>query len=65
MAKEPGAAVDRLKRDLHQALDTIRRELDRVEILSAALGAFSEPVPDYEPGFRHLRHITASAIEFK
>ncbi len=65
MAKEPGTAKDRLKRDLYRALDRIRGELDRIEILSAALGAFSQPVPDYEPGFQHMRHLTASALELK
>jgi hypothetical protein len=37
----------RILRDLHA-------ELDRVELLAAALDAFSTPVPDYEPMFRHL-----------
>jgi hypothetical protein len=38
-------------------------DLDRVEILAAALSAFSRPVPDYEPHFRHLDHMTLSAHE--
>ncbi|MDP2411286.1 MAG: hypothetical protein Q8M26_13500 [Pseudolabrys sp.] len=48
-------AIDRVRRELHQALDSMRVDLDRVEILSAALNAFSKPIPDYEPAFRHLR----------
>jgi hypothetical protein len=44
-------------------LERIRVELDKIEILSAAMIAFSKPVPEYEPGFRHLRHVTASALE--
>ncbi len=63
MTKQSSAAVDRLKHELHLALDMVRTALDRIEILSAALGAFSEPVPDYEPGFRHLRHVTEHVIE--
>ena len=42
-------AIDRVKRDLHRALDNMRADLDRIEILAAALSAFSKPVPDYEP----------------
>ncbi len=65
MAKEPGSAADRLRRELNRAIDRIRVELDRIEILSAALGAFSTPVPDYDPGFHHLRRVSAHAIELK
>jgi hypothetical protein len=54
-------AADRVRRELHRALDNMRADLDRVEILAAALGAFSKPVPDYEPSFRHLRHVTLNA----
>ena len=63
MSKHNETASDRLKRELHRAVERIRTELDKIEILSAAMGAFSMPVPDYEPGFRHLRHVTASALE--
>lgn len=63
MSKEYGTATDQLKRDLQRAVEHIRTELDKIEILSAALSAFSKPVPNYEPGFRHLRHVTASALE--
>lgn len=52
-----------MKRELQRAVERIRVELDTIEILSAALAAFSKPVPDYEPGFRHLRYVTASALE--
>lgn len=41
---------------MHRAIDRLRAELDRIEILSAALNAFSKPVPDYEPAFRHVRN---------
>jgi hypothetical protein len=60
-----GSAADRVRRELNGALDKIRVELDRIELLSIALSAFSKPVPEYEPDFRHLRHITAPAIELK
>jgi hypothetical protein len=39
----------------------MRSDLDRIEILTAALNAFSKPVPDYEPGFRHLRDMNLAA----
>ncbi|MCX7296534.1 MAG: hypothetical protein NTU64_06550 [Hyphomicrobiales bacterium] len=63
MPNETLTAGDRLKRELQRAVERIRTELDKIEILSAAMSAFSKPVPDYEPGFRHLRHLTASALE--
>ncbi|MGE0566238.1 MAG: hypothetical protein AB7O50_17195 [Pseudolabrys sp.] len=46
---------------MHRALERIGRELEKLEILAAAMAAFSRPVPDYEPGFQHQRHLTASA----
>ena len=52
-----------MKRELQRAVERIRTELDKIEILSAAMSAFTKPVPDYEPGFHHLRHVTASALE--
>ncbi|MSO66411.1 MAG: hypothetical protein EXR03_07465 [Pseudolabrys sp.] len=55
------AAIDRVRRDLRRALDTTRADLDRVEILAAALSGFSKPIPDYEPGFHHMRHLTLDA----
>lgn len=59
----PETTPDRLKHDLHRLFENIRGDLDRVEILTAALNAFSRPVPDYEPCFRHLRHSTLVAHE--
>ena len=56
-------AIDRVKRDLHRVLDSMRADFDRIEILSAALSAFSKPVPDYEPTFRHMRHLALKAHE--
>jgi hypothetical protein len=56
-------AIDRIKRDLHGALDDMRNDLNRIDILSAALSAFSKPVPDYEPIFQHTRHLTLNAHE--
>lgn len=54
-----------VREELLRALDSMRAELDRVELLSAALEAFSKPVPDYEPGFQHLRHLTSDVAEIK
>jgi hypothetical protein len=56
-------AIDRVKRDLHCVLDNVRDDLDRIDILSAALSAFSKPVPDYEPTFQHMRHLMLNAHE--
>ena len=56
-------AIDRVKRELHCVFDNVRNDLDRIDILLAALNAFSKPVPDYEPAFRHMRHLALNAHE--
>jgi hypothetical protein len=48
-------AIDRVRRELYRVLNHMHADLDRIEILAAALGAFDRPVPDYEPGFQHMR----------
>ena len=45
---------ERLKHELRDAIHDLRVDLDRIEILAAALHGFSAPVPDYEPIFRHV-----------
>ena len=52
--------METLKHDMHRALERIAGELDKLDFLTAALVAFSRPVPDYEHGFQHLRKQTAS-----
>jgi len=47
--------TDRVRHELHRVIDSMRTDLDRVELLTVALNAFSKPIPDYEPAFRHLR----------
>jgi hypothetical protein len=53
-------ATKQMQEELHRAIDRLRVDLARVEILSAALGAFARPVPDYEPTFRHTQKLTRS-----
>ena len=65
MAIQADGATDRMKHELHSLFDNVRRDLDRIEILLAALSAFSRPVPDYEPRFRHLRQSCLSAHELR
>ena len=54
-------AMERLKHDLGGALHDVHADLERVEILTAALYGFTRPVPDYEPTFHHLSraHLTS------
>jgi hypothetical protein len=47
-------ASERLKHNLRGAVQNVHAELERIEILAAALYVFSTPVPDYEPRFRHV-----------
>ena len=46
--------MERLTQNLGGALRNVHAELERVEILAAALYGFSAPIPDYEPTFRHV-----------
>ncbi len=56
-------ATDRITRDLRDVLDTMRADLDRVELLATALSVFSRPIPAYEPRFNHLHHLAMGAKE--
>lgn len=47
-------ATDRVRHELHRAIDRMRNDLTRVEILTAALSAFSRPIPEYESAFQHM-----------
>lgn len=57
------AAHEQIKRELDEVLDTMRSELDRVELLAAALNVFSHPIPDYKPRFHHLNRVALKAQE--
>lgn len=63
MTRDALTTGDRLKGELQRSVERVRVELDKIEILSAAMSAFSQPVPNYEPRFVHMRHATANAIE--
>ena len=54
MGNDMRPAMERLKHDLGGAVRNVHAELERIEILAAALYGFSVPVPDYEPTFRHI-----------
>lgn len=55
-----------VERNLDGAFDRVRRELDRIELLTAAMSAFGRPIPDYEPAFRHMHPmLTLSAHEIQ
>jgi len=58
-------AIDRVQLELHRVLDHMRADLDRSEILMAALSAFSRPVPDYEPCFQNMHHLMLTAHELR
>ena len=50
-------ATSQLSRRLRRVLDNMSADIDRVEMLSAALAGFSKPVPPYEPAFHHLHAV--------
>jgi hypothetical protein len=46
----PEQAEDQIVRNLIEALELLHKDLDKVELWTAALGYFQRPVPDYRPG---------------
>jgi len=56
-------AMDRMQRELLRAVENLRVDIDRVELLTAALSAFNRPVPDYEPSFHHVAQSNLGAYE--
>lgn len=56
---------ERLRDRLNKIVLSMRADLDRVEILAAALSAFSKPVPEYRPEFRHLDPQRQSLARFE
>lgn len=57
------SATNQIQRELERAVATLRTDLDRIELLTAALIAFNRPIPDYEPTFRHIRPSNLMAYE--
>jgi hypothetical protein len=52
MVSEP--AEEMIVHNLIEALERLRVDLDHVELWTAALGCFQQPVPAYEPNNRYL-----------
>lgn len=57
------ATIDQIKREFDDVLDSMRGDLDRVELLAVAMSAFGRPIPDYEPRFRHLNRAALNVQE--
>jgi hypothetical protein len=45
---KPEQAEDVIVRNLIEALDRLQRDLDRIELWTAALGSFQRPAPNYQ-----------------
>jgi hypothetical protein len=50
----PEPAEEMIVHNLIEALERLREDLDRLELWTAALGCFQQPVPPYEPNNRYL-----------
>jgi hypothetical protein len=50
-------AATQISRRLRRVLDNMSADIERVEMLSAALAGLSKPVPAYEPAFHHLHAV--------
>jgi hypothetical protein len=46
-AMKHGVAVNILARHLHDAIERVREDMEKVEFWADAVSGFSEPVPDY------------------
>jgi hypothetical protein len=45
--------TDEISSRLRDAIEGLRKDVTKVEIWAAALGAFARPVPDYRPDTSH------------
>jgi hypothetical protein len=50
----PEPAADAIVRNLIEALERLRTDLDRMELWAAALDRFQRPIPDYHPTDQRL-----------
>jgi hypothetical protein len=50
----PEPPADAIVRNLIEALERLRQDLDRMELWTAALDRFQHPIPDYNPKDQHL-----------
>jgi hypothetical protein len=50
----PEPAADAIVRNLIEALERLRNDLDRMELWASALERFQHPIPDYHSGDQHL-----------
>jgi hypothetical protein len=50
----PESPADAIVRNLIESLERLRRDLDRMELWTAALDRFQHPIPEYRPGDQHL-----------
>lgn len=50
----PEPAADAIVRNLIEAVERLRTDLDRMELWAAALDRFQHPIPDYHSGEQHL-----------
>jgi hypothetical protein len=50
----PEPAEDLIVRNLIEALEQVRADVNRMELWAAALGSFHHPIPEYRPADQHL-----------
>ena len=50
----PEPPADAIVRNLIEALERLRQDLDRMELWTAALDRFQHPIPDYNPNDQHM-----------
>ena len=50
----PEPAEDVIVRNLIEALERLRGDLDRMELWATALDGFQHPIPEYRPSDQHL-----------
>jgi hypothetical protein len=53
------------KEKLHQAIESLRTNIDRVEFWADALDRLSQPIPDYAANDRLSQHLLPPQRRFK
>jgi hypothetical protein len=55
------SAAEPAKENLKKAIESLRRDIDRVEFWAGALEGLTQPVPEYQATDRLSKHLLPSA----
>jgi hypothetical protein len=55
------SAAEPAKQRLHQAIESLRSDIDRVEFWADALERLTQPIPEYQSSDRLSQHLLSSS----